>query len=368
VLATRLLTILLLLAWISATLATAAAASLPRVRLDPHADHFTLEGTGAGFRPWGVNYDRDDDGRLLEDYWDKEWPKLEHDFAGMRALGANTVRLHLQTGKFLRSPTEPNRAALKQLDRLLRLAERTGLYVDLTGLGCYERKAVPEWYNRLDETARWEAQARFWRAVARVGSGHPGVFCYDLMNEPIVSGGPDEKDWTPGEFGGKCFVQRLTLDPAGLSPQTVAKAWVEKMVAAVRREDRRALITVGVIPWALTWPGAKPVFYSPEAGAKLDFVSVHFYPKAGEVPKALTALSTYAVGKPIVIEEMFPLTCSIPELDQFVDGSRPLARGWIGFYWGKSAAEYRADPDARDHRLIADWLDYFARKGPAMRP
>ena len=46
----------------------------------------------------------------------------------------------------------------------------------------------------------------------------------------------------------------------------------------------------------------------------------------------------------------------------------PLARGWIGFYWGKSAAEYRADPDARDHRLIADWLDYFARKGPAMRP
>ncbi len=45
------------------------------------------------------------------------------------------------------------------------------------------------------------------------------------------------------------------------------------------------MITVGVFAWALTFPGAKPVFYSDAVARHLDFVSVHFYPKRGEVVK-----------------------------------------------------------------------------------
>jgi hypothetical protein len=89
-------------------------------------------------------------------------------------------------------------------------------------------------------------------------------------------------------------------------------------------------------------------------------------PKSGEVDKALTALAVYDIGKPIVIEEMFPLSCSVDELDQFIDGSRSrkLACGWIGFYWGKTIAEYKADQGSIADAFALRWLDYFAKKTP----
>gem|GEM_PF-5582340 len=39
----------------------------------------------------------------------------------MKALGANVVRIHLQTAKFMNAPQEPNQVAPKQLARLLDL-------------------------------------------------------------------------------------------------------------------------------------------------------------------------------------------------------------------------------------------------------
>src|SRR3546814_8732237 len=67
------------------------------------------------------------------------------------------------------------------------------------------------------------------------------------------------------------------------------------------------LIPLGFTPWALTFPGAKPTFHAADIGRNLDFVSVHFYPETGKIPEAVKALKTYDIGKPLVIEEMFPL-------------------------------------------------------------
>ena len=360
--------------WLAATLlisAVGGAAPAPgpaRIRLSPDGGHFVLADSGAEFKPWGVNYDRDAAGRLLEDYWQTEWPKVEKDFAGMKALGANTVRIHLQVGPFMAATNAPNQAALNQLTRLLGLAERTGLYLDITGLGCYERKAVPAWYNGLKEADRWAVQTRFWQAVARTCRRSSAVFCYDLMNEPVVTEDPERRDWTPGEFAGKCYVQRLALDLAGRTQKEIAKAWVDQLVAAIRQEDPARLVTVGVIPWALTWPTAKPLFYAPEVGTNLDFASVHFYPKQGEVSQALTALAVYRVGKPLVIEEMFPLSCSITEMDQFINGSKALAQGWLSFYWGGTSDDDRRNQKDPNGALTADWLDYLVKKGPEMKP
>jgi hypothetical protein len=345
---------------------SAAPAKMERVVVAADRSHFALADSGAPFRPWGFNYDHDSSGRLLEDYWQEEWPAVAKDFAAMKALGANVVRVHLQTGKFMASAREPNRASLERLARLLRLAEQTGLYLDVTGLACYKRKDTPQWYNDLDEAQRWDTQSRFWEAVAGVCARSPAVFCYDLMNEPVAGGDGKDRDWTPGEFAGECFVQRLTLDLAGRSDKQVAKAWVDKMAAAIRQRDQVHLITVGAIPWALTWPGAKPIFYSAEAGRNLDFVSVHFYPKKGEVDKALAALAVYNVGKPVVIGEMFPLSCPVEELNQFVDGSRKIASGWIGFYWGKTIEQYRSDTNDANSALTLRWLEYFVKKTPEM--
>ena len=134
----------------------------------------------------------------------------------MKRLGANVVRIHLQFGKFMKGPNEPNESALKQYARLVALAEQTNLYLDVTGLGCYHKKDVPKWYDRLSEEARWAAQANFWKYVANRSAQSPAIFCYDLMNEPVVPGGDRKpEDWLGPDFAGSCFVQCITLSQAG---------------------------------------------------------------------------------------------------------------------------------------------------------
>ncbi|MCU0917611.1 MAG: glycoside hydrolase family 5 protein [Planctomycetes bacterium] len=338
--------------------AIAAAQKFVRVSDDRHG--FVLD-DGRPFVAWGFNYDHDEQGRLLEDYWGTEWPKVEEDFREMKDLGANVVRIHLQLGRFLRGPQEPNRVALDRLTRLIELAERRHLYLDLTGLACYHKQDVPAWYDALPEPARWEVQARFWEAVADRGRNSPAVFCYDLMNEPILPGVKKETEWLTGELGGKFFVQRLTLDLAGRTREQVAKAWVDRLAQAIRKHDQRHLITVGAIPWALVWPQAKPLFYASPVSDNLDFASVHFYPEKGKIDQALAALAVYDIGKPLVVEEMFPLKCSAEELGAFIDSSRPIADGWIGFYWGKTPGEYRQAKTLSDALTLA-WLELFQKK------
>ena len=185
------------------------------IRVSKDGRQFVSAESGVEFKAWGFNYDHDAAGRLLEEYWTNEWDAVVGDFEEMKALGANTVRIHLQVSRFMQSAQEANRRSLEQLARLVTLAQRTGLYLDVTGLGCYDKKDVPQWYNELNEGPRWEVQARFWEAVAQTCSHSPVVFCYDLMNEPVVTEDKKGRDWTPGAFGDRYFVQRLTLDFAG---------------------------------------------------------------------------------------------------------------------------------------------------------
>ncbi len=345
----------------------APAPVLERITVSPDGEAFALAPSGARWIAWGFNYDHDSAGRLLEDYWETEWATVEEDFAEMKALGANVVRVHLQLAKFMRAADAPDAPALGRLAKLLALAESTGLYLDITGLGCYHKQDVPPWYDALPEAGRWAVQARFWEAVAKACAGSDAVFCYDLMNEPILPGGnKKETEWLEGELGGKFFVQRIALDLAGRTREAVAKAWIDTMVAAIRNHDRRTLVTVGVIPWAHVFPGAKPLFHGKETGAGLDFVSVHFYPKKGEVEKAVAALRVYDVGKPVVVEEMFPMSCSLEELDAFVEASREVADGWIGFYWGKRIDEYRPE-DGLSGAITRGWLECFRGKAKGMR-
>jgi len=349
---------------------TVCAGALETVRVSPDGRSFLLAESGAPFRVWGVNYDHDstgESGRLLEDYWDGEWETVRSDFREMKELGANVVRVHLQFGKFMSAPDAPNEKSLAQLRRLLALAEETGLYLDITGLGCYHKADTPPWYDTMDEAARWTVQAHFWSAVAKTCRDSRAVFCYDLMNEPVVSG-KKEDGWLAGELGGKWFVQRLTLDPGQRTSIEIAKAWVDKLTAAIRAEDREHLITVGVIPWALVWPTAKPIFYAPEVSGALDFVSIHLYPNKGEVDKALTAMSVYDIGKPLVIEETFPLACTIEEMDDFLKRSKSRAEGYISFYWGRTIAEYDAASEKKElSALVGAWLKYFQQHADFMK-
>ena len=342
-----------------------AEARLELICISEDGRRFVHKESGDRFIAWGFNYDHDDSGRLLEDYWQEEWSTVVEDFDEMKSLGANVVRIHPQLAKFMKTAKEPNEAALKQLVRLVRLAEKTGLYLDITGLGCYHKKDVPKWYDAMGEAGRWDVQALFWDAIAKNCAESPAVFCYDLMNEPILPGANEkETEWLTGEFGGKYFVQRISLDLAGRTRKQVARMWVDKLISAIRKHDKLHMITVGVIPWAFTFPKARPLFYSKEAGENIDFVSVHFYPKKGEVNKALTALAVYDVGKPLVIEEVSPLYCGEEEFDIFVDKSRDIVDGYVGFYWGKTIDEYSQPNVGIAGAIMRDWLEYFRAKGP----
>jgi len=346
-------------------LAVAADKAMEGVRVSDDGKGFVLAESGAVFRPWGVNYDHDGPGRLIEDYWHDEWATVEEDFAEIKALGANVVRVHLQLGRLMATPTDPDPRHLARLADLLRLAENSRLYLDITGLGCYHKADIPDWYDALDEAGRWETQARFWSAVAETCAASPAVFCYDLMNEPILPGKEPETDWLGGEFGGKYFVQRIALDAKGRTREAIAVAWIDTLVDAIREKDTRHLVTVGVIPWATVFSGAKPLFHDPEVGRRLDFVSVHFYPEAGKVEQALEALAVYDVGKPLVVEEFFPLKCSGDEMEDFIARAADLADGWMSFYWGRTAEEYPRGDTIAD-ALVGDWLRRFRRLAPAM--
>lgn len=307
------------------------------------------------FVPRGFNYDRDADGRLLEDYWETEWPKVQEDFAEMKELGANVVRIHLQFGRFMQNPDKSNEKALDRLERLVTLAESLNLYLDITGLGCYRKEHIPDWYDRLSEKERWRAQAAFWEAIAARCADRPGVFCYDLMNEPVVPTGRT-KEWLGPPFAlVYYYVQYIVLDQQDRERTRIARDWLKTMRTAIRKHDRRHLITVGLLPTSSS--GFEPKTIAPE----VDFLCVHVYPESAKIQESLDVLKEFSVGKPLIIEEIFPMHCSVPELRQFLKDSERYAAGWMGFYWGKTPEQYRKSDSISDAVMLA-WLELFQQE------
>ena len=353
--------------WCGLAVSTSRAEELPWVEVAKDTKTFALNPSGRAFVPWGFNYDHDTDGRLLEDYWEERWADVEGDFREMKMLGANVVRIHLQVAKFLSGPRQPNEKALAQLAKLVALAEREKLYLDLTGLACYHKQDVPDWYDDLSEEERWQTQAAFWKAIAKQCAASPAIFCYDLMNEPVVPGGRrKEKDWLGPPFAGKHFVQVITLDQKERPRPEIAKQWIHKLVTAIREVDRRHLVTVGLVDWSLDRPGLTSGFVPDKVSEELDFLCIHLYPENGKLDEQLATLKGFAaVGKPLVIEETFPLKCSPQQMGEFLERSREHACGWISFYWGQPVEELRKSSSIGD-AILTQWLEQFQKQGPVM--
>ncbi len=325
---------------------------------------FVFSQTQKPFHPWGFNYGNH--GRLIEDFWNKDWNEVVSDFHKMKAMGANVVRIHLQFGKFMNGRNTPNAHALHQYKRLLQVAEETGLYLDITGLACYRPSDVPKWYDNFDTRTRWIAQENFWRAIAEAGASSPAIFCYDIMNEPFVPGGRRKHgDWRSGSLlGGYDFVQFIALENRHGTREELAHRWLAQMRAAIREQDTNTLITVGMLPWSEKWHFLSG-FDPHKCKDDLDFISVHIYPEKKLPAEAMECVRECAVGKPLVIEETFPLSCNAPQLEKFLYDSREYATGWIGHYDGDSLSEL--DALAAKHKLklnqaiYREWLILFLK-------
>jgi hypothetical protein len=358
--------LILMLLFVCQQDAFAEPPALERIRVAEDAKSFVFEKSGKKFTPWGFNYDHDAKGRLIEDYWDADWDAIKGDFAEMKSLGANVVRIHIQFGKFMTAADKPNEKSLAKLGELLKLAESNGLYIDLTGLGCYHKKDVPAWYDDLSEADRWAAQAKFWEAVAKTCKESPAIFCYDLMNEPVSPGGKAKgNDWLGPAFGDKHFVQRISLDQKDRKRSDIAKAWIKQLATAIRKVDDKHLITVGLVDWSLDRPGLTSGFVPKEIAGDLDFLCVHIYPQKGKIDEAIETLKEFDVGKPIVIEETFPLKAPLDQFEDFLKKSEKHAAGVIGFYWGVPPDELRKSKELAAAILLA-WLEVFQKRGRAI--
>jgi len=347
-------------------LAAPSCAALPmqRVCVAPDGRGFVLAPSRQPFTPWGHNYASCN----IEESWDKDWSIIARDFAEMKKLGATVARVHLQFPRFMDGPDKPNARSLKQLARLLGIAEKTGVYLDITGLACYNPKERAAWYDNLSDQDRWTVQARFWEAVAATCASSPAVFCYDLMNEP-VAGARNEGGWYGGRLGGYDFLQWLFLARKDLPREELARQWCHTLATAIRKHDPHHLITVGLLPPlnGKYFFGFVPEKIAPE----LDFIAVHIYPKAGKVDEALRDLKLFLVpGKPLIVEETFPLSCGTAELRQFLLESRGTACGWIGHYLKETPEELVALRQAGKitiaQAILLSWLDLFRDLGPQM--
>jgi hypothetical protein len=352
-------------------LCAAQSRGMERVVVAPDSHGFILADSHRPFHPWGFNYGNS--GRLIEDFWTTNWPTVANDFRKMKSLGANVVRVHLAYGKFMSGPSQPDPASFAQLGRLLKLAEEIGLYLDLTGLACYRPADTPKWYDAMNEQQRWNAQSNFWRFAAATCAGSPSVFCYDLINEPLVPGGVRKPgEWRSGNLLGEYdFLQFITLDPGQRPREDVAVQWTAEMRAAIRSRDPRTLITVGLLPWGPEW-GYLSGFVPLKIASNLDFISVHIYPDSKKMGEAMESLRHFVVGKPVVIEETFMLTCNTAEEEQFLRDSRKIACGWIGHYDGLALPDFEALEQTKKitsvQSLFRDWQRLAVKVKPEFVP
>jgi hypothetical protein len=327
------------------------------VKIAADQKHFVLEPSGEPYVPWGHNYGSVDIMQRLA----QEPERVEREFAEMKAAGTTVARVHPEMPAFFQGPERIDAQAIERLRQLLSIAEKTGIYLQITGLACYKISGRMAWYDALDDEGRWKVQEFFWATIAETCAKSPAVFCYDLANEP-TAGGKRADGWYTGRMGDVEFCQRLTLDPGKRPAEEILREWTRRMVAAIRQHDSKRLITLGMLPF----PGAYKA-----AAEQLDFVSPHLYPKSMKVDEEIELLKKFDFGKPIVIGETFPLSCSAAEEREFLLKSRGLAQGWIG-HWPDQTPEQLAELKQQGKISLAQaiwlsWVELFRELGSEMK-
>jgi hypothetical protein len=126
-----------------------------------------------------------------------------------------------------------------------------------------------------------------------------------------------------------------------------------------------------MLPWSEKWhflSGFDPKLCEDQ----LDFISVHIYPETKLPDEAIECAREFAVGKPLVIEETFPLSCGSAQLEKFLFDSRDYATGWIGHFDGDSIAEI--DALEKQHKMklgqaiYREWMRLFVKLRPQFSP
>ena len=266
----------------------ADAAALPAVRLD--GNYFSRN--GKRFLPVGAHWVP----AKAAMQWPLQWDPtdIEADFAKMRDLGFNTVRLDLMWAWFEPRPGDYNPEAFKQLDYLVALARRYHIYLHpslFIGGEVGEAYWDVSWRHgrnpQSDPEMLW-LETNHAAELARRYANESAILGWDLTDEPPF------------------WIVQGTTDAMAIN-------WTRLIAGAIRRYDHMHPIVVGV---SMEDVGHGP-FRPDNLRADVDFFSVHPYtiyapqlfPDAmlserGTYGAAFETALSGGAGRPTMIQEM----------------------------------------------------------------
>ena len=257
-----------------------------------------------------------------------------------KELGANTLRVYLELFDFVRrrdGGVKPRRKGIRGLSFVLDEAERQGIYLDLTGNLVWAKSRG--WYDALPARDRWQVQARFWRRIARESADSPAVLAYELTSEPVVPA-KDPGSWYGGELGGYNFVQYIVRRLGDRDPRRVARSWIRRLSRAIRREDRRHLIGIGLAGFVQVGGPFGPA----NVADLLDVLFVHEYPGPSAAAESIDRMRKFATyGRPVIVGETAALRCDLADQEEFLLGGREYVDGYLTFFDGRRPSGVRIE-------------------------
>jgi len=295
---------------------------------------FGEKGKEEGIRKMGMG--REDHFWVGINYWPREkamywWfdfdPSLvKRDFSQLAEYRFDLVRIFLLWEDFQPEINRVSVPALNHLVRVAGIANDVGLKI-LPTFFCGHMSGVnwlPYWMlesgpsknkfpifsqgkiqkatvrNFYKEREIWKAQKLFLHETTDALQGHPAVWGWDLGNEP----------------------SNLALPPS----KEKAKAWLEEMVAELKRRDGHLPVTIGLHQGDVEKDN---VLGPREAAPFCDFLSMHAYPGYApwgdgpldeKIPLFLAFLTQWLGGKAVIVEEFGlpfkPSPGSLPEKDR----------------------------------------------------
>ncbi len=354
---------------------TVAAGALPKITIAKNSRGFTTE-NGQPFSPFGLTYYRPGTGWAPQ-LWKKFDPAAtRQDFAKMKELGVNCVRVFLTFGSFYNAAGTLDETGLAKFDQFLAIAESAGIYVHPTGPDHWE--GLPGWMhgNRIGDVEALGALEQFWKLFAARYRNRPVIFAYDLRNEPEVGWETEAlqrrwNEWVAAHYGSlekaarawgnSNILEGVRLkvpQPRNVSTrelldfqhcrEDLADEWTQRQTVAIKSVDSNALVTVGLIQWSVPSVLPRLQHYSgfrPERQARfLDFLEFHFYPLengAYEYASAASAERNLAYFSSVLREVARP--------------GKPVVLAEFGWYGGGKPSFDRNRHPAATQQQQAEW-------------